>query len=107
MFLQRNSQSSEPIIDKNYHWTVLKYIKPLQLKIRPALKNSDRNTAVFMKDKETLIRKLAFPKPAPSLFELPITFSGLAYTKITEEIVAQVLIIQVATKAFGSDKVNF
>ncbi len=63
--------------------------------------------AVSMKAKEALVRRSAFPKPPPNLFEPLVIPFGLAHTKITEEIVAQALTTQVATKAPDSDKINF
>lgn len=63
--------------------------------------------ALFMKTKKTLIQKLAFSKPFTNLIESPVSSFGLAYTKITEKMVAQALITQAAIKAPGSDKINF
>ena len=60
-----------------------------------------------MKAKEALVRRSAFPKPPPNLFERPVTPRGVAHTKITEETVAQALKTQAATKAPGPDKINF
>ena len=60
-----------------------------------------------MKAKEALVRRSAFPKPPPNLFKPPVILRGVAHTKMTEEIVAQALTIQAATKAPGPDKINF
>ena len=94
-------------MDKNRCWTALKYTKPLQLRTTSALKDNERNIAVFMKAKEALVRKSAFPKPPPNFFETPTIPLKLAHTKITEEIVGQALLTQAATKAPGPDKINF
>ena len=106
-FLQGKTQSSGTAIDKNQCWTALKYTKPLQFRTTPALKDSDGNTAVSMKAKEALVRKSAFPKPPINLFEPSVIPSGLAHTKITEEVVARTLMTQAANKAPGPDKINF
>lgn len=63
--------------------------------------------AIFMKVKEALVRKSAFPRPPPNLLESPAMPLGLAHTKVTEETVAQALLTQAATKAPGPDKINF
>lgn len=63
--------------------------------------------AVSMKAKEALVRKSAFPKPPINLYELPAIPSGSAHTKITEDVVAQALMSQAATKAPGPDMINF
>ena len=94
-------------MDKNYCWTALKYTKPLQFRTTPTLKDSERNTAVSIKAKEALVRRSVFPKPPPSLLDSLVISSGLAHTKVTEQIVAQALTTQAATKAPGLDKINF
>ena len=94
-------------MDKNYYWTTLKYTKPLKFQTMPALRDSDGNTAVSIKAKEALVRKSAFLKPPTNLVELPVISLGLAYTKIIEEVVAQALVTQAATKALGPNKINF
>ena len=106
-FLQGKSQSPGVAMDKNDCWTALKYTKPLQFQTTPAFRDSDRNTAVSMKAKEVLVQKSAFPKPPTNLIELPVISLGLAHTKITEEVVAQALVTQAATKAPGPNKINF
>ena len=106
-FLQGKSQSSDAVMDKNHCWMALKYTKPLQFRITPALKDSDGNTAVSMKAKEALVRKSAFPKPPANFVEPPVISSGVAHTKINEEVIAQALMTQAATKAPGPDKINF
>ena len=94
-------------MDKNHCWTALKYTKPLQFRTTPALKDNEGNIAVSMKAKEALVRKSAFPRPPPNFLKTPAIPLGLAYTKITEETVGQTLLTQAATKAPGSDKINF
>lgn len=94
-------------MDKNHYWTALKYTKPLEFKTTPALKDSNGNTAVFIKAKEALVRKSAFPKPLPNPIEPLVTPNGSFHTRITEEVVAQALMTQAATKASGPDKINF
>ena len=106
-FLQGDVQVSSTVIEKNHCWTALKYTKPLQFQTTPALKDSDGNTAVSMKAKEALVRRSAFPKPPPNPIEPPISPYGLLHTKISEEVVAQALMTQAATKAPGPDKINF
>ncbi len=58
----------------------------------PALKDSDGNTIVSIKTKETLIKRSVFSKLSPNPSELLVSFYGLLYTKITIEVVAQVFI---------------
>lgn len=106
-FLQRDTQSSSLIIDKNYCWTALKYTKPLQFEITLALKDSDKNMTVCMKAKEDLVKRLSFPKLQPNLLEPLIIPCKKAHIKITKETVAQTLMIQAATKALRLDKINF
>ena len=79
-----------------------KYTKPLQFRTTPALKDNERHIAVPMKAKEALVRKSAFPKPSANC-EVPPNIG----TALTEEIVAQALMTQVAAKAPGPDKINF
>ncbi len=93
-------------MDKNHCWTALNNTKPLQFRTTPALKDSDGNTAVFMKAKEALVRRSAFSKPPPNLVEPPVTPCGLAHANITEETVAQALMTQAATKAPTPDKIK-
>lgn len=94
-------------MDKNYYWTVLKYIKLLQFRTILALKDGDRNIVVFIKAKEAFIKKSAFSKLMPNSVKPLITPYKITHTKITKETVAQILVIQVATKALGLDKINF
>ncbi len=94
-------------MNKNHYWTALKYTKPLQFRTTPALKDSDGNTALFMKAKEALVRRSAFPKPPPNPVESLVSPYGLLHRKVTEEVVVQALMTQVATKASGPDKINF
>lgn len=60
-----------------------------------------------MRAKEALVQRSVFPKPPINLTTPPVTSFGLAYTKITEEMVAQALMTQAAIKALGPDKINF
>ncbi len=60
-----------------------------------------------MQAKEALVRKSAFSRPPPNFLKPPAIRLGLAYIKITEETVGQALLTQAATKAPGSDKINF
>ena len=60
-----------------------------------------------MKAKEASVRKSSFPKPPTNLVKRPVTSFGLAYTRISEEVIAQALMIQAATKAPRPDKINF
>ena len=106
-FLQGEFKFSDPAMDKNYCWKALKYTKPLQFRTTPVLKDSNGNTAVSMRAKEALVRRSAFPKPPTNLIESLVTALGFAHTKISEELVGQALIIQVATKAPRPDKINF
>ncbi len=79
----------------------------MPFQIMPALKNSNRIIAVFMKVKEALIWRLAFSKPPPNLVESFVSPCGLLHRKITKKVVAQALITQAATKASSLDKINF
>lgn len=101
------SQSPEAAINTNHCWIAFKYTKLLLFRATPALKNSNRNMTVSIKAKDVLVQKSAFPKLLTSLILTPIIFLRLAHTKITEEMIAQVLMTQVAIKAFGPDKINF
>ena len=60
-----------------------------------------------MKAKEAMVRRSAFPKPPTHLIKPPVLSFGLAHANITEEMVAQALMTQAATKAPGPDKINF
>lgn len=80
-------------MNKNYYWTVLKYIKPLQFRIILALKDGNRNILVFIKTKEALIKTSAFFKPTPNFVERLIIPWKITYKKITKETVAQTLVI--------------
>lgn len=60
-----------------------------------------------MKAKEALVRRSVFPKPPPNSVELLIIPYRSVHSKITEEVIAQVLMIQAITKALGPDKINF
>lgn len=73
----------------------------------PALKDSDRNTAVSMKAKEALVRRSAFPQPPTDFVQIPVISSGLAHIKVTEEMVVQALMTQAAIKAPCPNKINF
>lgn len=73
----------------------------------PTFNNSEGNIAIFMKAKEAMIRKSAFPKSFTNLSQLPAILFGLAYTNLTKKLVAQALTIQSATKASGLDKISF
>ena len=60
-----------------------------------------------MKAKEALIERSAFSKPPPNPIEPLVSPCGLLHTKVTEEVVTQVLMTQAATKAPDPDKINF
>ncbi len=105
--MQRDPQSSGPVIDKNHCWTTLKYTKPLKFQTLSALKNSDGNTAVSIKAEEALVRRSAFPKPPPNPVKPLVSSCRLLHTKVTEEVVAQALMTQAVIKAPGPDKINF
>lgn len=60
-----------------------------------------------MKAKEVLAQKSTFSKPLTNYVIFPVTYFRLAHTKITEDVIAQALMTQVATKAPGPDKINF
>lgn len=66
---------------------VLKYIKLQQFRITLALKDDNRNIAVFIKAKEALIKKFAFSKLTPNFIEPLITLCKITHTKITKETV--------------------
>lgn len=78
------------VIDKNHYWTTIKYTKPLQFGIMSALRDNNRNIAIFMKGKKALVSKLAFLKLPISFILTPNTAFGLTYNKVTKEIVSQV-----------------
>lgn len=60
-----------------------------------------------MKDKKALVRKSAFSRSLSNFLELPTISLGLAYTKLTEKIVAQALLTQVASKVLDLNIINF
>lgn len=74
----------------------LKYIKLLEFEIILALKNSDKNAAISIKAKKFLIKRLAISKSLFNIFKLLVIFQKIAYIKITQKIIAQVLTIQAA-----------
>lgn len=63
--------------------------------------------AVSIKIKEILVQKSVFLKLPTNFIEPPVISSGLAHTKITEEVVLLILITQVANKASSLNKINF
>lgn len=65
------------------------------------------NMAVSMKATEPMIQRSAFPKPPINLSKTPVIPSELAHTIIIEEMVAQELMTQSATKTLSLDKMNF
>lgn len=60
-----------------------------------------------MKAKKALVSRLTLPKPLTNLIKPLVTAFGSAHMKINEEVIGQVLITQVATKAPSLDKINF
>ena len=102
-----NISQQPQILDPNRCWTALKYIKPLQLKTTPALKDVDGNIATSMKAKEALVYQSAFPKPPISLETEPLISSGIAHKGITEEKIYLALVTQAIAKAPGPNKINF
>lgn len=72
-----------------------------------ALKDKNRNIIIFIKVKKTLIWKSVFLKLLTNFIIPLVTFFKLSHIKITKEIIAQKLMIQVVTKAFGLNKINF
>ncbi len=85
-FLQGESNNmSIQSSDKNRCWIALKYTKPQQFKITPTLKDSFGNVATSMKDKETLVWKIAFPPPPKSSLREPRISAGTAHLSITRD----------------------
>lgn len=82
-------------------------MKPLQLKTTSTLRDLERNIAKSMKTKKSLIRKSAFPKPPFDSRPDPNIKPGTAHITITKDIISQVLLGQLATKASGLHKINF
>lgn len=80
-------------LDKNYCWITFKYIKPLQLRITPVLKDIEGYIAVSMKAKEALVRKSAFLKLLAYLTKHLNLFSGVTHKTIMEKAVSQSLMI--------------
>lgn len=60
-----------------------------------------------MKAKEAMVWRSTFPKPPINLNQTPAIPSRLADTSIIKEMVTQALIIQLATKAPGLNKISF
>lgn len=63
--------------------------------------------AISIKAKKAMIQRSTFPKPLTNLCQTLAILSGLVHTHVTEELVAQELMTQLVTKAFGIDKINF
>lgn len=63
--------------------------------------------AVSMKVKEALIQRLAFPKLLTHIVELLVISFRVVYIKINKQVVVQVLMTQVVTKASNINKINF
>lgn len=73
---EKDSLQQNGTLDQNRCWTTLTYTKPRQLKITPVFKDLKGNIATFIKAKEDLVRKLAFPKPPISLDSEPVVLLG-------------------------------
>lgn len=93
--------------DKNRCWIAVKYTKPQQFKTTSALKDLFGNVAMSMKDKETLVRKTAFPPPPKSSRREPRIPASTAHLSITRNHVYNTLMAQSTKKAPGPDKINF
>ena len=91
----------------NYYWIALKYIKPLQLKITPTLKDLERNTTTFIRVKEVLVYKLAFSKPPINFWPDPKIEPETTHIRTTKSNMSQALFCQLATKAVSPNKINF
>lgn len=57
----------------------------------PVFRNLERNIAIFMKEKETLVYKLTFPKPSRSIGPELRVKADIAYRDITEEKISHAL----------------
>ena len=65
------------------------------------------NIATSMKDKETLVRKTAFPPPPKSSLREPRIPASTAHLSITKEQVYYALMAQSTKKAPSPNKINF
>lgn len=79
----------------------------MQFQITFTFKDSNGNTAVLMKTKETLVQKSAFSQPLIIKHKPLIISLGSAHTKIIKKIVVLILMSQVAAKLLSRDKINF
>ena len=70
-------------MDKNHCWIALKYIKTLQFKTIPALKDTNRNIAVPIRAKKDLVQRSAFLKLPTNIVESPTPFFGSTPTRIS------------------------
>ncbi len=82
------------ILHNNYCWTALKYIKPLQFKTTPALKDVNRYTSTSMEEKKAMIRKSAFLKLPNDLRPDGIISTRIAHVTITKYIAFKELMSQ-------------
>ncbi len=71
------------------------------------LKDSFDNVATSIKDKETLVRKTAFPPPPKSSLKEPRIPAGTVHLSINRDHVYNALMAQSTKKAPGPDKINF
>lgn len=109
-FLQRLDNNSQPktnLINENHCWMALKYTKPRQFKMTPALKDVEGNIATSMNAKEALVRTSAFSKPPTNGTAEPVVTSGTAHKEVTEKVIEKALMTQSTSKAPGPDKFNF
>ncbi len=104
---EENIRQQSQVLDQNRCWTALKYTKPLQFRITPALKDPDGNIATSMKTKEAFVYQSAFSKPSRSLEAEPVITHGVAHQGITENKVYLALVTQAISKAPGPNKINF
>lgn len=71
---------------------ILKYTYSLNFWTTLALKNSNRDTAMFVLAKEALVQRSAFPKLPTTLTKYSATAPQSAHNKLNEKFVYQTLI---------------
>lgn len=73
----------------------------------PALNDTEGNQATTLKNKEKMVRRVAFMRPPEDPVSLPHSKSGIVHQGIDTKTIWRVLYDQAQTKAPGPDHINF
>ena len=65
------------------------------------------NVAIFIKDKEAMVQKIAFLSTLKNTLKEPRILADIAHLVITKKQIYNALITQSTQKALGLDKTNF